>query len=178
MLNVKTYFGDSSQSQPNKPRPYDYSFKEWLKVKIWHTNVTNSVQDLVLNEWVLDSFDVEGDYANKFDDPYSRRFDEYKKVFNNEVEQLSNEYILRVGKKGHVLDDVWEKCEQYHDGAIHAWHDERFEKDELWKSGPSIKKLEFEVTLTRNHVDITSLLRIRLSRIHLSASSFEEQSNA
>ncbi|GJY39277.1 hypothetical protein Tco_0425641 [Tanacetum coccineum] len=45
-------------------------------------------------------FDVEGDYANKFDDPYSRRFDEYKKVFNNEVEQLSNEYILRIGKKG------------------------------------------------------------------------------
>ncbi|GJX95881.1 hypothetical protein Tco_0351679 [Tanacetum coccineum] len=76
------------------------------------------LQDLVLNEWVLDSFDVEGDYANKFDDPYSRRFDEYKKVFNNE------------------------KCEQYHDGVIHAWHDERFEEDELWKSG--IKKTEYE----------------------------------
>ncbi|GKC66288.1 hypothetical protein Tco_1098886 [Tanacetum coccineum] len=48
MLNVKTYFGDSSQSQPNKPRPRDYSFKEWLRAKIGHTNVTNSVRHLVM----------------------------------------------------------------------------------------------------------------------------------
>nr|GEY94510.1 phospholipase-like protein [Tanacetum cinerariifolium]GEZ23243.1 phospholipase-like protein [Tanacetum cinerariifolium] len=64
----------------------------------------------VFNEWVLNSFDVKADYAKKFANPYLRRFDEYRRVFNNEVEQLSNEYILRIGKKGYVPDDVWEKC--------------------------------------------------------------------
>ncbi|GJT43529.1 hypothetical protein Tco_0952244 [Tanacetum coccineum] len=33
----------------------------------------------ILNEWVLDSFDVKADYGKTYDDPYSRRFDEYKK---------------------------------------------------------------------------------------------------
>nr|GEX23279.1 hypothetical protein [Tanacetum cinerariifolium] len=70
------------------------------------TTTPNDPYRLILNEWVLDSFDVEAEYAKKFDDPYSRRFDEYKQVFNNEVEQLSNEYVLRIRKKGYFLDDA------------------------------------------------------------------------
>ncbi|GKA82615.1 hypothetical protein Tco_0789363 [Tanacetum coccineum] len=80
--------------------------KEWLKVKIGHTNITNSDREKVFNEWVLDSFDVEADYAKMFANPYSRRFDEYMRIFINEVEQLSNEYGLKIGKKRYVLDDV------------------------------------------------------------------------
>ncbi|GJZ38506.1 phospholipase-like protein [Tanacetum coccineum] len=83
-------------------------FADFLHVR--HTNIANSDQEKVFNKWVLDSFDVEDDYAKKFANPYSRKFDKYRRVFNNEVEQLSNEYILRIGKKGYVLDDVWEKC--------------------------------------------------------------------
>ncbi|GJS49007.1 hypothetical protein Tco_0599128 [Tanacetum coccineum] len=56
-----------------------------------------------------DSFDVEEEYSKEIGNPYSRRFEEYKRVFDNEVEQQSNEYTLRIGKKGYVLDDVWEK---------------------------------------------------------------------
>ncbi|GJW06918.1 reverse transcriptase domain-containing protein [Tanacetum coccineum] len=55
---------------------------------------------------ILDCFDVEEEYAKKIRNPYSRRFDEYKRVFDNEVENLSNQYTLRIGKKGYVLDDV------------------------------------------------------------------------
>ncbi|GJS88009.1 retrovirus-related pol polyprotein from transposon TNT 1-94 [Tanacetum coccineum] len=84
----------------------------------------------VLNEWVLDSFDIEADYARTRDDPYSRRFDEYKKVFNNEIKQLANKYDLRIGKKGYVLDDVWEKCEQIHEGTVYSWHDDGFKDEE------------------------------------------------
>ncbi|GJS91721.1 hypothetical protein Tco_0774357 [Tanacetum coccineum] len=68
----------------------------------------------LLNERVLDSFDIETDYGRTRDDPYSRRFDEYKMEFDNEVEQLANEYDLRIGTKGYALDDVWEKCEKFH----------------------------------------------------------------
>ncbi|GJW61881.1 hypothetical protein Tco_0111216 [Tanacetum coccineum] len=55
------------------------------------------------------NFDVEEEYTKEIRNQYSRRFDEYKQVFDNEVEQLSNEYTLRIEKKGYVLDDVWEK---------------------------------------------------------------------
>ncbi|GJU11484.1 hypothetical protein Tco_1133880 [Tanacetum coccineum] len=37
-------------------------------------------KDKVLNEWVLDSFDIKVDYGKMRDNPYSRRFDECKKV--------------------------------------------------------------------------------------------------
>ncbi|GJR23244.1 hypothetical protein Tco_0971771 [Tanacetum coccineum] len=63
--------------------------------------------------------------------PYSRRFDEYNKVFNNEIEHLSNEYILRIGNKGYVLDDVWEKCQQNYKKTNEAWHDKGYEEDEM-----------------------------------------------
>ncbi|GJS37537.1 hypothetical protein Tco_0535919 [Tanacetum coccineum] len=67
--------------------------------------------------------------------PYSRRFDEYNIVFNNDIEHLSNEYILLIGKKGYVLDDVWEKCQQNYKKTNEAWHDEGYEEDEMWRSG-------------------------------------------
>ncbi|GKD47794.1 hypothetical protein Tco_1276770 [Tanacetum coccineum] len=54
----------------------------------------------LLNEWVLDSFDIEADYGRTRDDPYSRRFDEYK--------------------KGYALDEVWGKCEKFH--GVHYTH--------------------------------------------------------
>nr|GEX58476.1 RNA-directed DNA polymerase, eukaryota, reverse transcriptase zinc-binding domain protein [Tanacetum cinerariifolium] len=56
-------------------------------------------------------------------------------MFDNEVEQLSNEYTLRIIKKGYVLDNVWEKCEQYHRKIIDSWHDKGFKEKELWRSG-------------------------------------------
>ncbi|GJW20884.1 hypothetical protein Tco_0031506 [Tanacetum coccineum] len=87
------------------------------------------------------SFDVEADYAKMFANPYSRRFDKYRQIFINEVEQLSNEYELKIGKKGYVLDDVWEKCEQNHGGTTYAWHDKGHEEEELWKCG--IEKAEY-----------------------------------
>ncbi|GJS69004.1 phospholipase-like protein [Tanacetum coccineum] len=92
--------------------------KEWLKVKIGHTNITNSDREKVFNEWVLDSFDVEADYAKMFANPYSRRFDEYRRIFINE-----------------------EKCELNHGGKTYAWHNKGHKEEELWKFG--IEKAEY-----------------------------------
>ncbi|GJY47681.1 phospholipase-like protein [Tanacetum coccineum] len=93
-----------NKSQPIRPRPCNYSFEEWLKIRIGHNNLYESDREFIVNEWILDSYDEE--YAREFGNPYSRRFDEYNRVFNNEIGHLSNEYILRIGKKGYVLDDV------------------------------------------------------------------------
>ncbi|GJS48879.1 BYPASS-related protein [Tanacetum coccineum] len=105
-LGEKANISESLKLQPFRPRPCDYSFDEWLKVKIGHTNIYNSDREIMFNEWILDSFDVEEEFAKEIGNPYSRRFNEYKQVFDNEVEQLSNKYTLRIGKKGYVMDDI------------------------------------------------------------------------
>ncbi|GJR98276.1 phospholipase-like protein [Tanacetum coccineum] len=87
------------------------------------------VRNAVLDEWMLDSFDIEADYRRTRDDPYSRRFGEYKKVFGNKIEQLANEYDLRIRKKAYALDDVWEKCKKFHGGTLYPWHNEGFEEE-------------------------------------------------
>ncbi|GKC13652.1 hypothetical protein Tco_1010434 [Tanacetum coccineum] len=141
-LGDKANISESSKIQPFRPRPCDYSFDEWLKVKIGHTNIYDSDQEIMFNDWILDSFDVEEEYAKEIGNPYSRRFDEYKRVFDNEIENLSNECTLRVGKRGYVLDDVWKKYEQYHKKVINSWHNEGFEEEELWRSGD--EKTDYE----------------------------------
>ncbi|GKD15991.1 phospholipase-like protein [Tanacetum coccineum] len=97
------------------------------------------------------SFDVEIDYGKILDDPYSRRFDEYKEQFDSKIKQLANEYDLRVGMKKYAMYDIWEKCERFQDIACH-WHDEGFKEDEQWESGikntcytpPFVKSETFE----------------------------------
>ncbi|GJX11233.1 hypothetical protein Tco_0201092 [Tanacetum coccineum] len=104
ILSTKSYFPNSSPINQNKLQPWNYSFEEWLKVKIRHTNVDKSIKSAVLNEWILDSFDVEADFAGICNDPYSWSLDEYKAVFDINIEQLANEYKLRIRKKGYVSD--------------------------------------------------------------------------
>ncbi|GJT37545.1 hypothetical protein Tco_0937410 [Tanacetum coccineum] len=88
-----------------------------------------------VNEHGTLSYDVKEEYAKDIGNPYSRKFYEYNKVFNNDIEHLSNEYILRIGKKGYVLDDVWGKCKQCYKKINEAWHNEGYEEDEIWRSG-------------------------------------------
>nr|GEY09691.1 hypothetical protein [Tanacetum cinerariifolium] len=133
-LNINTYFLDFPQ--PRKPRPRDYSYEEWLIIKLGHINFSKSVRNAVLNEWVPDSFDVEIDYGKMRDDPYSRRFDEYKKVFDKEIKQLENEYDLWIGKKSgsniKILELAFEVCHilpaipipESHEGSIQALEQE------------------------------------------------------
>ncbi|GJS87605.1 RNA-directed DNA polymerase, eukaryota, reverse transcriptase zinc-binding domain protein [Tanacetum coccineum] len=64
-----------------------------------------------------------------------RNLEEYKLVFDNEIAQLANEYELRIGKKGYILDDILEKCKQVHEETTYPWHDEGFEEEDRWESG-------------------------------------------
>ncbi|GKC15610.1 hypothetical protein Tco_1012392 [Tanacetum coccineum] len=126
---------EKNEQLPISPCPCNYSFEEWLKIRIGHNKLHESDHEFIFNEWIMDSYDVEEEYAREVGDPYSRRFDEYNRVFKNEFEHLSNEYILRIGNKGYVLDDVWEKCQQNHKKTNEAWHDKAYEDDEMWCIG-------------------------------------------
>ncbi|GJU10316.1 phospholipase-like protein, partial [Tanacetum coccineum] len=75
-------------------------FADFLQVRYGQQRIDDTTRERRYYEWILDSYDVEEEYAREIGDPYSRRFDKYNRVFKNEIEHLSNEYILRIGKKG------------------------------------------------------------------------------
>ncbi|GJQ97704.1 putative ribonuclease H-like domain-containing protein [Tanacetum coccineum] len=75
-------------------------------------------------------------------DPRSRRFDDYKWVFDLEIDQLANEYELGIGKEGHMLDDIWEYCEKVQGDNTNWWHDHGFEDDERQKSSLDIEEYD------------------------------------
>nr|GFA32263.1 phospholipase-like protein [Tanacetum cinerariifolium] len=102
---------------------------------IGHNNLHESDREFIFNKWILDSYDVEEEYAREIGNPYSIRFNEFNRVFNNEIEHFSNENILRIRMKGYVLDDVWGKCQQNYKKTNEAWHDEGYKEDEMWRSG-------------------------------------------
>ncbi|GKB80056.1 phospholipase-like protein, partial [Tanacetum coccineum] len=58
--------------------------------------VSEAIKCEMFKEWVKENFDFEVDFGKTRDDPYSRRFDVYKEKFDSEIEQLANEYDLRV----------------------------------------------------------------------------------
>ncbi|GJW72325.1 hypothetical protein Tco_0129242 [Tanacetum coccineum] len=90
-------------SHDNKPMPRDYTFRELMMIKVGHTNVNESVKKALLKSWVIDCFEEALD-PNK--DPMKRSFDDYKWVFDLEIEQLTDEYELEIGKKGHILEMI------------------------------------------------------------------------
>ncbi|GKA22861.1 hypothetical protein Tco_0708823 [Tanacetum coccineum] len=133
--------------------PYKINHPTPIPLDAWDTRRHITYKGSTYNQYILNDdpapfspehpdFDIEEEYAKEIRNPYSGRFDEYKQVFNNKVEHLSNEYNLRIRKKGYVLDDVWEKCEQYHRIIIDPWHDKSFKEDELWRSGD--EKTDYE----------------------------------
>ncbi|GJQ97011.1 hypothetical protein Tco_1197710 [Tanacetum coccineum] len=87
------------------PRPKDYPFKDRILTKVGHTNVSEPMNKTLHKTWLIDCFQ-----EDLVKDPRERSFDDYKWMFDLEVNQLAAEYELGIGKKGHMLDDIWENC--------------------------------------------------------------------
>ncbi|GJV83527.1 hypothetical protein Tco_1523425 [Tanacetum coccineum] len=74
------------------------------------------------------------------------------KVFDLEIEQLANEYELGIGKKGQILDMIWENRKNIHGKAKEWWYDYWLEEDEKQENGdkkydPLMVHMEtFEIT--------------------------------
>nr|GEW59449.1 hypothetical protein [Tanacetum cinerariifolium] len=59
-----------------------------------------------------------------------RSFDDYKWVFDLEIKKLADEYELGIGKKGHILEMIWENCKKTQGKAKDWWYDYWLEDDE------------------------------------------------
>ncbi|GKC50026.1 putative reverse transcriptase domain-containing protein [Tanacetum coccineum] len=73
-------------------------------------------------------------------DPRERSFDDYKWMFDLDIDELANEYELGIGKKGHMLEDIWENCRKVQGDNNYWWHDQKSEEDERRTLGIDIKE--------------------------------------
>ncbi|GKA13083.1 putative ribonuclease H-like domain-containing protein [Tanacetum coccineum] len=72
-LRINTYFPGVFRTQLKKPHIRDNSFEEWVKIKLGHTNVSETIKYEIFKEWIKENFDFEVDFGRTLDDPYFRR---------------------------------------------------------------------------------------------------------
>ncbi|GJT07893.1 hypothetical protein Tco_0842355 [Tanacetum coccineum] len=75
-------------------------------------------------------------------DPRERSFDDYKWMFDLEVDQLADEYELGIRKKGLMLDDIWENCKKVQGDNTYWWHDQKLEEKERRQLGINIEEYD------------------------------------
>ncbi|GJR28072.1 reverse transcriptase domain-containing protein [Tanacetum coccineum] len=63
-------------------------------------------------------------------DPRSRSFDDDKWMFDLEIDQLAGEYELWIGKKGHMLNEIWENCKKVQGDNTYWWYDKKSGEEE------------------------------------------------
>ncbi|GJY99812.1 hypothetical protein Tco_0517242 [Tanacetum coccineum] len=78
----------NENSHGKKPRPRDYTFKEWVKLKKGHLDISKSVRKDLFRLWVIDQF-TEALDPDK--DPLERCLDEYNWCEDEEKMELGNE---------------------------------------------------------------------------------------
>ncbi|GKB47316.1 reverse transcriptase domain-containing protein, partial [Tanacetum coccineum] len=113
----------NKNSHDEKPRPRDYTFKEWF----------------------TEALDPDKD-------PLERCFVEYNWVFHKEIEQLADEYEIKIREKGQVLEEIWTKCKKPRCKNKDWWYNYRYEDEEKTELGsedynpPMVHTKTFEVT--------------------------------
>nr|GEX18561.1 hypothetical protein [Tanacetum cinerariifolium] len=73
-------------------------------------------------------------------DRRERSFDDYKWMFDLEVDQLADEYELGIGKKGHMLDDIYENYKKVQGDNTYWWHNYKSEEEERRELGINIEE--------------------------------------
>ncbi|GJV51340.1 hypothetical protein Tco_1447081 [Tanacetum coccineum] len=99
-------------------------------MKVGHTEVSEPVKKALLKTWLVNCFQEE-----LVKDPRSRSFNDYMWVFDLEIDQLADKYELGIGKKGHMLDVIWENCKKVQGDHTYWWHDHGIEENERRESG-------------------------------------------
>ncbi|GKC19112.1 hypothetical protein Tco_1021262 [Tanacetum coccineum] len=97
------------------------SFSDFLLAKYGKSQTNALVWDNRYAEWC----DIS---------PSSEEFDDYMWEFNLEINKLADEYELGIGTKGHILDNIWEYCNQVHN-ENYGWHNHEFENEEREEMG-------------------------------------------
>ncbi|GJZ30921.1 hypothetical protein Tco_0575968 [Tanacetum coccineum] len=123
------------------------SFPNFLIIRYGSCQVEDSVWSKRL--WVIDQFTEALDLDK---DPLERCLDEYNWVFHKEIEQLADEYKIKIREKGQVLEEIWTKCKRARYKNKDWWYDYWYEDEEKMELGnedynpPMVHTETFEVT--------------------------------
>nr|GEX55420.1 hypothetical protein [Tanacetum cinerariifolium]GEX55422.1 hypothetical protein [Tanacetum cinerariifolium]GEX55426.1 hypothetical protein [Tanacetum cinerariifolium] len=63
-------------------------------------------------------------------------------MFDQEINQLADEYELGIGKKEHMLDDIWENYRKVQRDNTYWWHDQKSEEEERRKIRINIEEYD------------------------------------
>ncbi|PWA51574.1 hypothetical protein CTI12_AA462040 [Artemisia annua] len=114
-----------------RPKGRDYSSNEWITKRFGTTNIEKKTRLKAFVEWMIDSYSDKSDESEEYDDPFGRSFERFKLEFEREVLQLLDEYELKIGVKGYMLQDIWEKCERTFKKGRKFWHEVELEAMEV-----------------------------------------------
>ncbi|GJS53917.1 ribonuclease H-like domain-containing protein [Tanacetum coccineum] len=126
-----------------------FCLEQKVKFKEGHLDISKSVRKDLLRLWVIDRFTKALDPDKN---PLERCLDEYKWVFHSKIEELADEYEIKIGEKGQILKDIWEKCKRARCKNKDLWYDYWYEDEEKTKLGnkdynpPMVHTETFEVT--------------------------------
>ncbi|GJS38681.1 hypothetical protein Tco_0563724 [Tanacetum coccineum] len=99
------------------------SFLNFLIIRYGGCQVKDSVwskrKDL-FRLWVIDKSTEALDLD---EDPFGRCLDEYNWVFPKEIEQVTDEYEIKIREKGQVLEEIWTKCKRSRSKDKDWWYD-------------------------------------------------------
>ncbi|GJU33231.1 hypothetical protein Tco_1176820 [Tanacetum coccineum] len=85
--------------------PRDYTFKEWVKLKKGHLDISKSVKKDLFRLWVIDK-SIEA--LDPDEDPFGKYLNKYNWVFPKEIEQLADEYEIKIREKGQGIKSLRE----------------------------------------------------------------------
>ncbi|GJT82039.1 hypothetical protein Tco_1056381 [Tanacetum coccineum] len=153
--DLKQWYGDNKIDDTTRARRYE----EWFSKNNKHRDYGSTSMPYLENYTIAPMEITDPDHQ---ENPILN----INSYFSNSS-QLANKYELSIGKKGYILNDIWEKCEQVHGGTIYSCHDEGFEEEEQWESGldevPTTRSWKFVIILACGFVEISSC-RLQLRR--------------
>ncbi|GJS51294.1 hypothetical protein Tco_0624656 [Tanacetum coccineum] len=120
-----------------------------VKLKKGHLDISKSVRKDLFRLWMIDQFTKALDPDK---DPLERSLDEYNLVFHKEIKQLTDEYKIKIGEKGQVLEEIWTKCKRARCKNKDWWYDYWYEDEEKMELGnedydpPMVHTETFKVT--------------------------------
>nr|GEW24986.1 hypothetical protein [Tanacetum cinerariifolium] len=128
------------------------SFEEWMKIKLGHTNISDSIRCVIFKEWVKEDFNFGVNIGRTKDDPYFRNFNEYKDELDKESEQLWYD-------KGFEEEELWQNGIELIDYTPPLAKNETFEFYRYtFKNGKSF------ICITKQMNDVLPLGRVNRSR--------------
>ncbi|GKD81247.1 hypothetical protein Tco_1348086 [Tanacetum coccineum] len=120
-----------------------------LPCTIGHLDISKSVRKDLFRLWMIDQFTEASDPDKN---PLERCLDEYKWVFHSEIEELADEYKIKIREKGQILEEIWTKYKRAQCKNKDWWYDYWYEDEEKTELGsedynsPMVHIETFEVT--------------------------------